>query len=230
MNKYWKYFKCILEHKKNVFIECWKEKEYLHAFSHDLSKLSIKEFIPYAINFYSKKDCKRCKNFMNCDYNQIGLGSGKWAEECTSYKDLKFDKAWEHHYMTNKHHWNYWCYDHKLYKQGKSIEDCKLKEPNDMDYFNILHMICDWKGMARKFGDSAQEFYLKNYNKMNLSFFTRISVELELGLNDSPLHNYGHTLEQFANMYDKETYNSYFGYIKEKYKIDTYSLLKKEEV
>lgn len=198
MNKYWKYFKYIMEHKKNVFIECWKEGLYLHAFTHNLSKFSPSEFIAYARYFYGDKE---------------------------KYKE-QFDLAWEHHFMNNKHHWEYWCYDLEEYWMGSiKLEYCKLKTPNDMPYKYIKQMICDWKGMSRKFGDTAQEFYLKNYNKMELSDKTRLTIELELGINDSPIHNYGHTLKQFADMYDKETYDSYFGFIKEKYRIDSYELL-----
>lgn len=52
LKMYWNYFKYVLEHKKNVFIECWKEGLYIHAFTHDLSKFSILEFKSYAKKFY----------------------------------------------------------------------------------------------------------------------------------------------------------------------------------
>lgn len=163
MNKYWKYFKYVLEHKKNVFIECWKEGLYIHAFTHDLSKFSLKEFKAYAINFYGEKNCKRCSYYTNCNYNQIGLGSGNWAKECNDYNYEDFNKAWEHHYKHNKHHWNYWV--------GREIPTKYIKQ-----------MICDWKAMSRKFGDTAQEFYCKNYNKIKLEHNSRIDLEFELGL------------------------------------------------
>lgn len=165
MKKYWEYFKYVMEHKKNVFIECWKEGLYIHAFTHDLSKFSPKEFKAYAINFYGEKDCKRCKYYMNCDYNQIGLGSGKWAKECMDYKYEDFDKAWEHHYKNNKHHWNYWI--------GREIPEKYIKQ-----------MICDWKAMSRKFGDTAQEFYMKNHDKIKINHSSRVLLEFNLGLID----------------------------------------------
>lgn len=48
----------------------------------------------------------------------------------------------------------------------------------------IKQMICDWKGMARKFGDTAQEFYMKNYDKIQLTRKSRLDLEFELGLID----------------------------------------------
>ena len=77
---YYNYLKYILEHKKNVFKTCWKRKLYLHAITHDLSKFSPQEFIPYANYFYISKE---------------------------KYKN-EFYKAWEHHYKNNPHHWDYW--------------------------------------------------------------------------------------------------------------------------
>lgn len=82
MKKYWDYFKYVMEHKKNVFIECMKEGLILHAFTHDLSKFSPLEFFAYA----------------NHDFS-----SDKYDE--------KFERAWVHHQKRNKHHWNYWVVD-----------------------------------------------------------------------------------------------------------------------
>lgn len=192
---YYKYLKYILEHKKNVFIECMKlamqhegkiRKELIiHAFTHDLSKFLPCEFIHYARYFYG---------------NELKTDSEILKQE--------FEKAWEHHYKNNKHHWNYWI--------GKN-----------MPYNYIMQMIADWKGMARKFGDTEQEYYLKHYHEFDMTYQTRLDVEMDLNINESPYHNYGHTLEDFANMYDEETYNNSFDWLKDKYKIDTYNLLKK---
>lgn len=157
------YLKYILEHKKNVFKTCWKRGLYLHAFTHDLSKFRPSEFVPYANNFYGEKDCKNCKSYMNCDYNQIGLGSGNFAKECKDYRYKKFDKAWDHHYKYNKHHWDHWI--------GKR-----------MPHKYILQMICDWEAMALKFGDTAQQFYMNNYDKIDLTVESRCDLEFELGL------------------------------------------------
>ena len=49
MKLYYEYLKYVLEHKKNVFKTCRKRGLKLHALTHDLSKFSPSEFIPYAI-------------------------------------------------------------------------------------------------------------------------------------------------------------------------------------
>ena len=39
--------------------------------------------------------------------------------------------------------------------------------------------------MARKFGNTAQEFYMKNYDNIKLTRESRVYLEFELGLIDS---------------------------------------------
>lgn len=181
---YLDYFKYVLEHKRNVFKTCWSKGLYKHALTHDLSKFSPQEFVAYAKYFYINKD--------------------EFKEE--------FDKAWEHHYKNNPHHWDHWL-DEKGVPQrifGQYLEQ----------------MIADWEAMSLKFGGSAQEYYLNNYSKIILERNTRMELEMMLGLNDSLAHNYGHTLEEFANKYDESDYNMIFSFIKGRYGIDTYELLK----
>jgi len=181
---YYDYLKYVLEHKKNVFKTCWKRKLYFHAITHDLSKFSPQEFIPYANYFYMSKD---------------------------KYKD-KFDKAWEHHYKNNPHHWDHW------------LDDKGVPQKMDSKYLN--QMIADWEAMSLKFGGFAQEYYLNNYNNIKLDYDTRLLLEMMLGLNDSLANNYGHTLEEFVVMWDENEYNRYFGFIKYVYGVDSYGLLK----
>lgn len=143
MSKYWKYFIYVIEHKKNVFIECMKEGLYIHAFTHDLSKFNPIEFKPYANYYYGNGD------------------------------KPTFDYAWLHHQRKNKHHWDYW-----VKGSGKAI-------PMPDKY--IKQMICDWNGMSRKFGDTAQEYYISNIEDINVHIDTRIKIELMLGLIDNEL-------------------------------------------
>nr|DAM24006.1 MAG TPA: hypothetical protein [Caudoviricetes sp.] len=199
MNKYIKYLFYILEHKKNVFIECWKEELYLHAFTHDLSKFLPSEFIPYARNFYGKYIPQRILD------NIVGIDNKSKIKTKEQVKE-EFNKAWQLHYKRNKHHPEHWV--------GR-----------DMPRKYIKQMVCDLKGMSRKFGDTAQQYYLKNYYKWDMTWRTRMDLEWELDLNDSEAHNYGHTLKEFADMYDENTYNNYFAYIKSMYGIDSYKIL-----
>lgn len=143
MKKYYDYLKYVLEHKRNVFIECWKDRLYLHALTHDLSKFSPIEFITYAKNFYGYEEEKKYSNF---------------------------DYGWLHHQRNNKHHWDYW-----VNSKGIAL---------DMPIKYIKQMICDWKGMSRKFGDTPQLYYKNNRHKMNLSISTRCHVEYILGFID----------------------------------------------
>lgn len=163
---YMKYFKYVLEHKKNVFIECVKmAKEYwskpywrkdnrkiarqlfIHAFTHDLSKFSLKEFIPYAKYFYGGKEAgeeyKLTGNYLGCKE--------------------QFNNAWQHHYKVNKHHPEHW-----------------IDKNMPMKY--IRFMVCDLKAMSKKFGGTAQEYYLQNYYKWDITHETRHRLEIALDL------------------------------------------------
>lgn len=199
MKKYLKYLKYVLEHKKNVFIECWKAKEYKHAFTHDLSKFRPSEFIPYARHFYGDY-------IPSAVLNNVPALPRRCKQVTKEDVKAEFEKAWILHYKRNKHHPEYW-------------------NMRNMDLESIAHMVCDLKAMGRKFGDTAQEYYLNNYDKWELSYQTRMDLEYELGLNESQFHNYGHTLKDFAKIYDEDTYNGYFGFIRDEYKIDSYKLL-----
>ena len=167
---YIKYLKYILEHKKNVFIECWKAGLYLHAFTHDLSKFLPCEFIPYARKFYGRKWLPKekyhgdARNNVPYKFTQMGV-------------DEDFEKAWQHHKDNNKHHWNYW-------------RERGLVMPNKY----IKQMVCDWKAMGRRFGSTAQEYYLKNRKLIKLDYHPRLMLEWELGFLDSGMLCSGHVL------------------------------------
>lgn len=222
---YWKYFKYVCEHKKNVFICCYKESKgwfrsgkykeanfYLwHGITHDMSKFMPCEFIPYAKWFYGEFGIKVKNNYK---FNTPHVNE---AEEYLYNEYIKckvdFEYAWVHHYKHNKHHWDNWY--------SPITNTCE-----DMPYKYMKQMILDWTAMGIKFKDTPQEYYLNNYEDIELSDITRMWLEYELGLNDSIACNYGHTLKQFVNMYDEYTFNSCFGYIKKKYNLDIYKKLK----
>jgi hypothetical protein len=75
-----KYLLYVLEHKWNVFKIAMGKGMFVHAFTHDLSKLTGSEFWAYAGYFYKDKE---------------------------KYKH-RFEMAWRHHYYNNPHHWNHW--------------------------------------------------------------------------------------------------------------------------
>lgn len=219
---YWKYFKYVLEHKKNVFIECIKlamehkgklrMQLIVHAFTHDMSKFLPCEFIPYARYFYGGKEAKE-------EYKLTGNYFG-WRKG--------FDEAWEHHYTHNKHHEDYW--------QGQT-----------MPYLYMMQLIADWKGMSRKFGDTAQEYYLKNYYKFNITHETRRRLEIALDLTkkyNAPIcecnEEYYMTIDELVkqseehlkrtgSIYKKTVKDNTNDFLKpacDKYNLDIYTLVK----
>ena len=101
---------------------------------HDDSKFSEEEFEPYAQHFYGSKD-----------------------------NDFEFEQAWEHHWMNNEHHPEYW-------------------NGNDMPYIYILEMICDWGSFGIQKGDYKEliDYYneeAKYDEEKNLSDNTKKIIE-----------------------------------------------------
>ncbi|WP_231687657.1 DUF5662 family protein [Bacillus sp. CHD6a] len=82
----WRNFLYILNHKLNVLVECWKEGLFIQGITHDLSKFSSKEFVPYAKKFFSDR-------------------------ELSAEDEMKWKYAWLHHQNKNKHHAEYWVVD-----------------------------------------------------------------------------------------------------------------------
>ena len=71
----------------------------------------------------------------------------------TSYeeKDKKLmEQGWAYHLEHNRHHWQNWT---RFY-------------PNTVEFF--IEYICDWMAMGYEFGDTAQEYYEKNKDKIFL--------------------------------------------------------------
>ena len=135
---YLAYLKYIIEHKRNVGIECLKMGMPFHAITHDLSKFRPSEFIPYAKFFHSKN---RANNYKKSDED-----------------DLNFQTGWNHHQKRNKHHWNYWV----------SVTRTEMLIPLEMPMKYVRQMIADWNGMSRKFGGDTKDYYKKNCGEMIL--------------------------------------------------------------
>lgn len=146
MKKYLKYLLYILEHKKNVFIECIKMGMPIHAILHDWSKFLPSEFIPYAKFFY---ETNRTKSYKQSDE-----------------KNENFLKGWTLHQKRNKHHWNYWV----------SVTRKDEIEPIPMPHKYVKQMIADWNGMSRKFGGSTIEYFEDNRDNFILHEKTIITI------------------------------------------------------
>lgn len=90
--------------------------------NHDHSKLCDEEWEPYRKHFYPLND--------------------KEKEES---KD-EFEKAWEHHYSVNSHHWQYWYY--------KNVEGA-----DKMALLPVVELCCDWIAMNFVFPGTALDYY-----------------------------------------------------------------------
>jgi len=204
MIKYIKYFFYIIEHKFNVGIECFNMGLYWHAFTHDLSKFLPDEFFPYANWFYSEYGLNWKKNSKqnskqsithHLDNNSFFLSKlvkRNWIRilKLNSKLESDFNKAWEKHKKRNKHHPG--CPSHLMLSFGQK-EDilshnggiCEGvrnilnsdKAIFDMSEKYIKQMVCDLKGMSRKFGGTAKEYYDKNKNDFKLSKQSRKKLE-----------------------------------------------------
>ena len=78
--------------------------------------------------------------------------------EKENHKDIIdgcFKEAWEHHKLNNNHHWEHWT---KYANPGHY--------PNDTGY--VIHNLCDWMAMGMKFGDTAESYYEKNKDTIQI--------------------------------------------------------------
>jgi len=67
-----------------------------------------------------------------------------------------FGSAWEYHQQLNSHHWQNWT------KTATDIGNPYLWE------ICCVHMVIDWMAMGYKFNDSAQKYYEKNKDKIEI--------------------------------------------------------------
>ena len=128
MGMYWKYFKYIIEHKKNVFVEGRKlGLPIWRLLVHDMSKFSKAEFKPYAHRFF---------------------GSANYLKTHDVEEEFKF--AWHHHKLNNSHHWGYHrvngSFEPKGDPNGKFLDYYRK-----MPYLDAVEMIADWNAMSVKF-------------------------------------------------------------------------------
>ena len=182
---YWEYFKYVMRHKIN----------YIKAVRRRTSgtRGEYRELLKALFHDLSKFSFSEFKPYAKWFYGRYGKGyndfSNNFIQEKHEHLFKNFEEAVEHHYAHNKHHWNYWI--------GR-----------DMPYDYIKEMVYDWSAMGMQFGNTSQEYYLKNYYTFDMTYMTRLKTEEELGLNYSDLCGYGHTLEDFALTYSEEEYMS----------------------
>lgn len=168
MQDYFNYFKYVLDHKKNVWIEGQKlGVSKIRLLLHDLSKFSNQEFKQYAEYFSKKahKYCFNCSESITDEFDTVWCKPYEfkqvYAKSCPEFKskqtskvELDFEYAWLHHQRNNLHHWQYWL----------RVVDKKIV-PLEMPPKYVMEMIADWNAMSRKFakGDISANT-LKWYN------------------------------------------------------------------
>lgn len=128
----------------NIFLIADKEildKLYQRILIHDKSKYSKEEFEYYRKNFFPINNDEREENL----------------------KD--FEKAVEHHYKNNSHHWQ-----NRKNKKSFNIH-------NDEEILDVLENILDWVAVGYEFKNTAKEYYEKNKNQIVLPPEEKIFLE-----------------------------------------------------
>ena len=143
------YKKYIKEHKNNI-LKAFDEMKNNHiifqiggedllnklhnrVLCHDASKYSIEEFEPYRKNFFpiSQQEKEENKN--------------------------AFEKAWQHHWQVNSHHWQH--------RQNKKT----FNKNDDEQVLDVLENVLDWLAMGYKFNDRPYQYYENNKNHIILN-------------------------------------------------------------
>ena len=156
MKAHWTYLKYVLRHKWFVLIECWKEGLIWQGIAHDMSKFSRAEWNAYVDKFFRDKFP-------------------------SSVVDTQFKMAWQHHFMNNPHHWDYWCHEEIVHRPGSIIEI----EPVLMGYEEVLEMICDWRAMSRarsskRVAERTWDWYIGQKANMKINPINQQQIELIL--------------------------------------------------
>lgn len=108
-------------------------KLYNRVIHHDESKYSVEEFEPYRKNFFPISQQEKEEN------------------------QSAFEKAWQHHWQNNSHHWQYRQYKNTFNKN------------NDEEVLDVLENVLDWMAMGYKFHDRPYQYYENNKNHILLN-------------------------------------------------------------
>lgn len=167
MKKYIKYLSYLIRHKWFVLIECFKKEQFWRGITHDLSKFRLDEFIPYAKYFYGNYP----------DWNKVKYNGHYLYRHTKQGVEEAFDLAWLKHQHRNPHHWQHWV----LREDSGNIK-CL-----DMPDNYLEEMICDWTGAGRAITGNndpkeCKKWYLKNYNKIHLSKWSRTRVNAKFDI------------------------------------------------
>ncbi len=164
MRRHFAYLKYVLRHKWFVFVACRHLRVSLwRSIIHDWSKFLPCEWTPYVNEFYG--DWRQLKKTEPDDFRY-------WSIRCPI--EAEFQKAWNHHQKSNKHHWQYWL----LTNDSDTPKHNALQMPDKY----VREMVADWWGAGRAISGlwDAPGWYEKHKEKILISERTREDVELFL--------------------------------------------------
>lgn len=139
------YKKYIEEHRDNIrdaFVEVSTCPDLDWIITEDISVKLFERILVHDLSKYSDEEFDAYRRY----YHPINIEERQNAKE-------DFNKAWEHHWKNNDHHWE--C------RQN----DTEFTEETELA---ILENVCDWLAMGYKFHDRPIEYYNKHKNKIKL--------------------------------------------------------------
>ena len=156
------YRKYIEEHRQNVrkaFTEICMCPDLKWIVTYDLSCKLFKRIENHDLSKYSEEEFNAYRKY-HYPINYI--------EKCSVKED--FDKAWEHHWKTNDHHW-------------QARQNMKEEMTEEIE-LACLENICDWLAMGYKFNDRPIQYYNKHKDeiilpKIQINFMERVMLDLE---------------------------------------------------
>ena len=97
-----------------------------------------------------------------CSYAKFFYSTFTNEQDYTEAK-YQFDRAWLLHQNRNRHHWQHW-----VDATGVAY---------DMPNKYVKQMICDWSGVGRRVGDTAQDHYEKTREEINIHPITEKRIK-----------------------------------------------------
>lgn len=148
INKSREYLDYIEEHIKNV------QKAFIQilAACRDMEFMKEDALVNEIIAEVYAHDVSKLSEHEFAQYRKVFYPTAKEKTE-----GWKLGVAWDHHKDNNPHHWETWTARYAR---------------TEMEWvIHCVHMVVDWTAMGYKFGDTAQEYYEKNKDKIDIPDF-----------------------------------------------------------
>lgn len=143
--------KTILQHKKEVFINCCKSGLVIQGITHDLSKFSPSEFIVGVTHYQGNRSPNEGER-----------------------EDYGYSKAWMHHKGRNKHHFEYWT-DYN--SETRELTPVRMPKRYVVEMF-CDRVAASKVYLGDNYNDSAPlNYFLKGKKKRNIHWQTAEEIE-----------------------------------------------------